>query len=79
MALGQDETESLRGPRDTTAVNNLFTMNINDTFVAKNDDIKEDDPLWMVLMDRSQLIMTVLGLIANIVTCITLIKNKQVS
>ena len=38
-----------------------------------------DSPLWIVLMDRSQLVMTIIGLIANIATSLTLIKNGQVS
>ena len=42
-----------------------------------NKNIK--DPLWMILMDQSQLVMTVIGLIGNIATSITLIKNGQVS
>ena len=37
-----------------------------------------DSPLWIVLMDRSQLIMTIIGLIANIASSLTLIKNGQV-
>ena len=37
-----------------------------------------DSPLWIVLMDRSQLVMTTIGLIANIATSLTLIKNGQV-
>ena len=38
----------------------------------------KDSPLWMILMDQSQLVMTVVGLIGNIATSITLIKNGQV-
>ena len=37
-----------------------------------------DSPLWIILMDRSQLVMTIIGLIANIATSLTLIKNGQV-
>ena len=38
------------------------------------------DVSWlMVLLDRSQQVMTIVGLIANIGTSITLIKNGQVS
>ena len=48
---------------------------INDT---SYDPIKQDDPLWMILMDRSQLIMTIIGLLANVGTSVTLMKNKQV-
>ena len=38
----------------------------------------EDSPLWMVLMDQSQLFMTIVGFLANMATTITLIKNGQV-
>ena len=56
----------------------LFAMNMND--YATNESITQDkDPLWMVLMDRSQLIMTIIGFLANVATSITLIKNGQVS
>ena len=38
------------------------------------------DTSWIIkLMDRSQQVMTIVGLIANILTSITLIKNGQVS
>ena len=37
-----------------------------------------DSPLWMILMDQSQLFMTIIGLIANMATSLTLIKNGQV-
>ena len=50
-------------------------LKMNDT---SDDTLKQGDPLWMILMDRSQLIMTIIGLIANVGTSITLMKNKQV-
>ena len=46
-----------------------------------NDDhINVDSSLdiLLLLMDRSQLVMTIFGLIANITTALTLIKNAQV-
>ena len=39
---------------------------------------KEEAKLWQILMDRSQLVMTIVGLIANAATCITLLKNGEV-
>ena len=54
-------------------------MNINDTFTINAVLTKDDDPFWMIFMDYSQLVMTLIGVIANIGTSITLIKNKQVS
>ena len=50
-------------------------LKMNDT---SNDSSKQGDPLWMILMDRSQLIMTIIGLVANVGTSITLMKNRQV-
>ena len=43
-----------------------------------NSDVIRSDPLWIVFMDQSQLIMTIIGLVANIATSVTLIKNGQV-
>ena len=45
---------------------------------SSDDEATPDSPLWIILMDRSQLVMTVIGLIANIATSLTLIKNGQV-
>ena len=50
----------------------LTHMNENNSVVTEND------PLWIVFMDQSQLIMTIIGLVANIATSVTLIKNGQV-
>ena len=61
--------------------NNLFPININDTFTINStsaNSTDDGDPFWIILMDRSQLVMTLIGVIANIGTSITLIKNKQV-
>ena len=43
-----------------------------------NDSDDGDSPLWMTLMDQSQLVMTIIGLIANMATTLVLIKNGQV-
>ena len=50
----------------------LTHMNENNSVVTEND------PLWIVFMDQSQLVMTIIGLVANIATSVTLIKNGQV-
>ena len=50
----------------------LTHTNVNNSVVIGND------PLWIVFMDQSQLIMTIIGLVANIATSVTLIKNGQV-
>ena len=52
----------------------MFYNNHTDTDAY--DEI--DSPLWMMLMDRSQLIMTIVGFVANMATSITLLKNGQV-
>ena len=64
-------------------VNNEINGNINLSSALKINDTSDDtstqgDPLWMILMDRSQLIMTIIGLIANVGTSVTLMKNRQV-
>ena len=44
----------------------------------KSFNNNDNSPLWIVLMDQSQLVMTIFGLIANIATSLTLIKNREV-
>ena len=54
-----------------------------DTLPTDNNNISlisdDEDPVWLIVLQRSQLIMTMLGVIANLGTSITLIKNGQVS
>ena len=53
---------------DTTLFNtNLFTINLNGIY-PENVNVKKNDPLWILFMDRSQLTMTIIGVMANIVT-----------
>ena len=59
-----------------------MTDGLNSTDAFYNNDNNKDDntsPLWLILMDQSQLVMTIVGLIANMATSLTLIKNGQVS
>ena len=70
---------------DTHIINSKLTKNTTSTQIFYNyDEYNEDDndnenkPMWMDLMDQSQLIMTVIGLIANMATTLVLIKNGQV-
>ena len=60
---------------------NLSIINVeNVTNNYDNMTSPKGDVSWlMVLLDRSQQVMTIVGLIANIGTSITLIKNGQVS
>ena len=64
---------------NTTLFNadNIWTHFESDLFVNKETAETKDEFLLM-LLDRSQLVMTIIGIIANIGTSITLIKNKQV-
>ena len=51
----------------------------NENLHFSNSVISDDeDPIWLIILDRSQLIMTIVGLIANVGTSTTLIKNGQV-
>ena len=51
----------------------------NLTFYHDNITSSSSNDFLLIFLDRSQLIMTIVGLIANIGTSITLIKNGQVS
>ena len=52
--------------------------NVTNNYANMTSSISEVSWL-MVLLDRSQQVMTIVGLIANIGTSVTLIKNGQVS
>ena len=65
--------------------NSYFDDNIDNSTSYFDDNIDNDSddddavqPLWSILLDRSQLFMVVIGVIANVGTSITLIKNGQV-
>ena len=51
----------------------------NVTYCDNMTSSTRDTSLLIIFLDRSQLIMTIVGVIANIGTSITLIKNGQVS
>ena len=51
----------------------------NVTYYDYMTSTRNDTSLLSIFLDRSQLIMTIIGVIANIGTSITLIKNGQVS
>ena len=63
--------------------NNTVHLNMtsfeNVTYYDNMTSTTNDTSLLIILLDRSQLIMTIVGVIANIGTSITLIKNGQVS
>ena len=51
----------------------------NVTYYDNMTSTRNDTSLLLIFLDRSLLIMTIIGVIANIGTSITLIKNGQVS
>ena len=52
----------------------------NTTYYDDNMTSAVSDTSWLItLLDRSQQVMTIIGVIANVVTSITLIRNGQVS
>ena len=67
----------MEGEDKMFSVSNAFLSNVNTTsaIYLTTDD---EDPLWLFIFRKSQLIMTIIGLIANVGTCGTLIKNGQV-
>ena len=54
----------------------IYLFRNNETF--EFTEIQTNDIIF-TLLDKSQLIMTIIGVIANVGTSITLIKNGQVS
>ena len=51
-----------------------------ENFTYNNNNMTSSTNSWVIiLVDRSQQVMTIIGAIANIGTSITLIKNGQVS
>ena len=67
----------------TTAMadlSNFTEIYLNETSTDGNSEKEEEETeLWMKIMDNSKLAMTIIGLIANLATAITLLKNGQVS
>ena len=59
-------------------VNFTELLDYDNKYGDEDNKDDEDSPLWMVLMDQSQLFMTIVGFLANMATTITLIKNGQV-
>ena len=54
----------------------LITANLTHYYDNKTSSTNND--FLLIFLDRSQLVMTIVGVIANIGTSITLIKNGQV-
>ena len=61
----------------TVTTDNLTTDTINLPF--SNSLISDnEDSIWVIFLQKSQLVMTIVGLLANIGTSTTLITNGQV-
>ena len=61
--------------------NSLNIFNNVSTNYSGGDEViidEDEDPAWVMHMDRTKMVMTVIGLIANIGTTITLMVNGQV-
>ena len=60
--------------------NNTSSLVLENTTYHDNMTSSPSDTSWLItLVDRSQQVMTITGVIANIGTSITLIKNGQVN
>ena len=58
-------------------LSNLILKNL--THYHDNITSSSSNDFLLIFLDRSQLVMTIVGVIANIGTSVTLIKNGQVS
>ena len=66
----------LRKLQTMTRITNIYLF-INNATYEFNEN--ETNDVIFTLLDKSQLIMTIIGVIANVGTSVTLIKNGQVS
>ena len=72
----------IAGMKSTSHDNNNISILFleNSTYYYDNMTSSTSDTSWiMILLDRSQQVMTIIGLIANMGTFVTLIKNGEVS
>ena len=85
----EDTTGSTVSTTGVTGVNNIISTILFDEFnftssnfnamKLENTTENDDDDFFKLLLDRSQMVLTSVGLLANSATVITLIKNEQVS
>ena len=63
-----------------SAINNISTDNVFNDNVYSNDTINDSDEInvFLMLLDNSKIVVITIGIITNIGTSITLIKNGQV-
>ena len=73
--LTMDNLNSTLNNNSSNIFNNILT-----NYSGKEEVMVDEgeDPAWVLHMDRTKMVMTVIGLIANIGTTITLMVNGQV-
>ena len=64
---------------DFTVTTDNITPVYKNISASKSLILNDEVSVWVIFLQQSQLIMTIVGLIANIGTSVTLIKNGQVS
>ena len=64
---------------DFTVTTDNITPVYKNISASKSLILNDEVSVWVIFLQQSQLIITIVGLIANIGTSITLIKNGQVS
>ena len=55
------------------------TTENNHSHYSKSLILNNEDSVWVIVLQKSQLVMTIVGFIVNVGTSTTLIKNGQVS
>ena len=73
--------DNLNSTLNNNSLNIFSNNNVSANYSGGNEVILDEgeDPAWIMHMDRTKMVMTVIGLIANIGTTITLMVNGQVS
>ena len=61
-----------------TVTTDNITLVYKNISASKSLILNDEVSVWVIFLQQSQLIMTIVGIIANIGTSITLIKNGQV-
>ena len=62
-----------------TVVNDNLTNDNNNLPFSHSLISDDEESLWVTLLHKIQLVLTIIGFIANVVTSVTLIKTGQVS
>ena len=59
-----------------TCIGDNSTTENNHSYFSES--FSNEDSVWVIVLQKSQLVMTIVGLIVNVGTSTTLIKNGQV-